>query len=55
MSEEKQKILECPKCKDGNLEKTGVVLDSMPALYGHKCDKCDYACNIFEEDLLEQL
>jgi transposase-like protein len=31
----------CPSCKDGEMQRTGVCYTSYPALYGHKCDKCD--------------
>ena len=32
----------CPKCDYGKLRPTGIVLDTYPQMYQHKCTECDY-------------
>jgi transposase-like protein len=35
----------CPVCGQGYMRPTGIVLTSQPALFEHKCTKCNYKAN----------
>jgi len=49
----------CPEC-GGGMKSTGVVLNTYPAQYPHKCENCEYKANshfcypLHEYDVLEE-
>lgn len=38
----------CDKCNEGQMKPTGMVYETYPPQYPHKCDKCGYE-NTFDE------
>jgi hypothetical protein len=34
--------MQCDKCNDGRMEYTGIGMSLDPAIYQHRCNKCDY-------------
>ena len=41
--------MNCPKCKSGNVKRTGLCIYTYPAYYEYKCEDCGCTFEIQEE------
>lgn len=37
----------CDVCKKGRMRPTGIILERLPPLYVHKCNKCGQGMNLY--------